>query len=98
MDRKKALTHFCDACIVLPSGGIGTILEAIELFHLNQLAEKFKGKIRPIIFIGKHWKELMDGIMEKLDMEKQKGGDDFIHFVDSFEQLKNIFEEAIKCN
>ncbi|EKE25899.1 MAG: hypothetical protein ACD_5C00008G0010 [uncultured bacterium] len=93
VDRKKALTHFCDACVVLPSGGIGTVLEAIELFHLNQLAEKFGGEIKPIIFIGKHWKELMDNIMEKLDMEKQKGGEEFTHFIDSVDQLVPILNK-----
>lgn len=93
VDRKKALTHFCDACIVLPSGGIGTVLEAIELFHLNQLAEKFGGKIKPIIFIGKHWKELMDNIMERLDMEKQKGGEEFTHFINSVDQLIPILNK-----
>ncbi len=98
VDRKKALTHFCDACIVLPSGGMGTILEAIELFHLNQLAEKFGGKIRPIIFVGKNWKELMDNIFEKLDIGKQKGGESFVYFIESFEQLNLTLCQAFENN
>ena len=50
-DRKKALIEFCDACIVMPSGGFGTILESLETFHMNPLAEQFGGKIRPLIYL-----------------------------------------------
>lgn len=98
VDRKKALTHFCDACIVLPSGGMGTLLETLELFHLNQIAQKFGGKIRPIILIGKHWKKMFDHIIKMLDMKNQKGGDDFIYFIDTIDQLIPVLNGAIDDN
>jgi len=86
-DRKKALISFCDACVVLPSGGIGTLLEALELLHVNQIAEKFGGKIRPLFFIGEVWKDLFEEIYASLDMTKQSKGEAYIYFLTSVADL-----------
>ena len=86
-DRKGALVTFCDACVVLPSGGFGTLLETLEIFHSNQIAEKFGGKIRPLFFIGENWKLLFDAIYKNLDMHKQSSGEAFTHFLTSIEEL-----------
>lgn len=91
-DRKKALIEFCDICVVLPSGGFGTILESLEIFHMNQLAEKFGGKIRPIIFIGGNWKKIFDDLYKNLDMNKQKGGESFVYFIKSLKELNSILD------
>ena len=86
-DRKKALITFCDACVVLSSGGGGTLLEALELLHVNQIAEKFGGKIRPLFFVGDAWKDLFNEIYSRLDMTKQSNGELFLHFLASIEDL-----------
>lgn len=91
-DRKKALIEFCDICVVLPSGGFGTILESLEIFHINQLAEKFGGKIRPLIFIGGNWQKIFDSLYKNLDMNKQKGGESFVYFIKSLKELNNILD------
>lgn len=87
-DRKEALVTFCDACVVLPSGGFGTLLETLEIFHSNQIAEKFGGKIRPLFFVGDNWKPLFEAICEHLDMNKQSSGETFTHFLASVEELE----------
>ncbi|HNS34408.1 MAG TPA: LOG family protein [bacterium] len=89
-DRKKALIEFCDICVVLPSGGFGTILEALEIFHTNQLAEKFGGKIRPLVFIGGNWKKIFNSLYRNLDMNKQKNGESFVYFIKSLKELDGI--------
>lgn len=89
-DRKKALVELCDVCVVLPSGGFGTLVEALEIFHTNQLAEKFGGKIRPLIFVGGNWKEIMKDLYCKLDMKNQKDGEKFCHFIKTTKQLQKI--------
>ncbi len=91
-DRKKALIEFCDICVVLPSGGFGTILESLEIFHMNQLAEKFGGKIRPLIFIDGNWKKIFDDLYKNLDMNKQKGGESFVYFIKSLKELNSILD------
>ncbi len=92
-DRKKVLVECCDICLVLPSGGFGTLVETIEIFHLNQLAEKFGEKIRPIIFIKGNWKTLFDDLYKNLDMKKQKNGESFTYFIDSLEELDIILRQ-----
>lgn len=97
-DRKKALIEFCDICVVLPSGGFGTILESLEIFHMNQLAEKFGGKIRPLIFIGGNWKKIFDNLYKNLDMNKQKNGESFVYFIKSLKKLNSILNILRKKN
>lgn len=92
LDRKRILVENCDACVVLPIGGIGTLLEVIEIFHINQINTKFGGEIKPIIFYGKIWKELMDTISDKLDLKGQSDGSSFVTFINSLDELK----EALK--
>ena len=41
LDRKRILVEMSDACVVLPVGGIGTLLEVLDVFHMYQIAEKF---------------------------------------------------------
>lgn len=91
-DRKKALVEFCDICVVLPSGGFGTILEALEIFHLNQIAEKFGGKIRPIIFMGGNWKKIINFLYENLDMRNQGAGENFVSFINTADELGEILQ------
>jgi predicted Rossmann-fold nucleotide-binding protein len=86
-DRKEALVTFCDACVVLPSGGFGTLLEVLEIFHSNQMAEKFGGKIRPLFLVGNNWKTLFEAIGTHLDMNNQSSGEAFTHFLTSVEEL-----------
>lgn len=92
-DRKKALIEFCDVCVVMPSGGFGTMLESLEIFHMNQLAEKFGGKIRPLIFIGERWNTIFEALYKNLDMNKQKTGESFCHFINDIKQLELILSE-----
>lgn len=92
LDRKRVLVDMCDACIALPVAGFGTLLETIEIFHVNQINSKFGGKIRPIIFYGKVWKELMGDIMNRLDLKGQSSGDEFVTYVETLDELK----EALK--
>ncbi|MEI6238048.1 MAG: LOG family protein [bacterium] len=89
LDRKRVLVEMCDACVVLPVGGMGTLLEVIEIFHINQINSKFGGQIKPIIFFGRVWKELMKDIESKLDLKGQSNGDDFTYYVDTLDQLKD---------
>ena len=92
-DRKKALISFCDICVILPSGGFGTLLESLEIFHNNQIAEKFGGKIKPLIFVKGNWKKIFDGLYQQLDMNKQSGGDKFCYFIDTTEELGGILKD-----
>jgi len=92
-DRKKALVEFCDICVVLPSGGFGTMVEVLEIFHLNQIAEKFGGKIRPLIFIKGNWKKILDNLYKNLDIQNQKGGESFTYFIDSTKELDEILKK-----
>lgn len=94
-DRKRILVEMCDVCVVLPVGGMGTFLEVVELFHINQINSKFGGKITPIIFFGKVWKELMDEIKEKLDLKGQSNRDSFTTYIDDLDQLKKELKGAI---
>lgn len=89
-DRKKALVELCDVCIVMSSGGFGTLLEALEIFHMNQITEKFGGKIRPLIFVGGNWKKIFDQLYENLDMNKQNGGESFMYFVNTLEEIEKV--------
>lgn len=91
-DRKQALVEFCDVCVVLPKGGFGTLLETLDLFHQNQISEKFGGKIKPIIFLGGNWKSLFNEIYKHLDMNKQSRGEEFIQFVDLLDEFKKEIE------
>ncbi len=93
LDRKRVLVETCDACIALPVAGFGTLLEVIEIFHVNQTNTKFGGKIRPIIFYGKIWKDLMGEIMNKLDLKGQSNGEEFTTYVESTEELKHALSE-----
>lgn len=88
LDRKRILVEMCDVCLALPVAGFGTLLEVIEIFHINQINSKFGGKIRPIIFYGKIWKDLMGGIMNKLDLKGQDDGNGFTFYIENLEQLK----------
>ncbi len=90
LDRKRVLVDICDACIVLPVGGMGTLLEVIEIFHVNQINEKYGGPLKPLIFYGKFWKELMDSILSKLDLKAQSDGKNFTTYVDDLQELKEI--------
>lgn len=96
-DRKKALVTLCDACVVLPSGGFGTLLETLEIFHPNQLAEKFGGKVRPLFFVGDNWKILFEEMRKHLDMKKQSAGEAFTHFLSSVEELDSELKQ-LKAN
>jgi predicted Rossmann-fold nucleotide-binding protein len=89
-DRKRILIEMCDICVVLPIGGVGTLLEVIELFHINQINSKFGGKITPIIFYGKMWKELMSDLTRKLDLSGQSNGSDFTTYVDTLGELREV--------
>ena len=90
LDRKRILVEMCDICVALPVAGFGTLLEVIEIFHVNQINSKFGGKIRPIIFYGKLWESLMNFIFEKLDLKGQSDGKDFTYYVENQEQLKKL--------
>ena len=89
-DRKKALIEFCDLCLVFATGGVGTLLESIEIIHNNQIAQKFGGKIRPIIFFQGNWQNIMDNIYQNLDLNHQSRADQYVHFVNSVEELKSL--------
>lgn len=89
-DRKRILVEGCDLCIVLPVGGMGTLLEVIEVFHANQINEKFGGVIRPIILYGDFWKGLWQVILKGLDLSGQSSGANFISFVSSEDELKDV--------
>ena len=89
LDRIKALLTFCDACIVLPSAGFGTLAEAILLFHLNQIAEKFLlAAPKPMLLLGKSWQSLFEMIYQTLDMTNQIKGENFILFGETLEDVK----------
>ena len=92
-DRKRILVDSCDACIALPVGGVGTFLEVLEIFHLNQIHIKFGGKVRPIIFFGGKWKFLMETLKETLDLTGQADGGTFSVYVDSLEALKEELDK-----
>ena len=92
LDRKRVLVDMCDMCVVLPVGGMGTLLETIEIFHVNQINKRLGGVIKPIIFFGDNWKELMDDICAKLDLKGQSDGSEFVHYVNSLEQLEKLLE------
>jgi predicted Rossmann-fold nucleotide-binding protein len=93
LDRKRVLIEMCEACIALPVAGFGTLLEVIEIFHVNQINSKFGGKIRPIIFYGKIWKNLMGEIMSKLDLKGQSDGEDFCTYIDDLSKLKETLQK-----
>lgn len=95
-DRKRALVEMGDACVVLPVGGVGTFLEVIEVFHLNQLNLKFGGKIRPIIFFGSRWQKLMETIYTELDLTGQSDGSSFTTNVLTIDALKDTLTNIIK--
>jgi predicted Rossmann-fold nucleotide-binding protein len=78
--RKRVLLDSADLFVVLPVGGMGTLTEAIEAYHLNQLAEKFGGKIRPIIFIGQVWKTIFSTFSKEIDFTQQPKGSKFAYF------------------
>lgn len=89
LDRKRILVDMCDLCVVLPVGGMGTLLEVLEIFHVNQINEKYGGIINPIIFYGDFWKKLFPELLLMLDMKGQSQGESFITYVNSSEELKN---------
>jgi predicted Rossmann-fold nucleotide-binding protein len=88
-DRAKALVLFGDICVVFPKGGFGTVLEFLGVFHSNQIAKKFGGKIRPLIFVGKRWESFfayLPKVMYKFDH-------DFCYFVNTKRGLIKAFNE-----
>lgn len=95
LDRKRVLVEMCDACIALPVAGFGTLLEIIEIFHVNQINVKFGGKIKPIIFYGTMWKELMGEIMRKLDLKGQTSGGEFTFYVENIKQLQEVLKKLL---
>ena len=88
-ERINLLTTLPDACIVM-LGGFGTLAETTMWFHTNQMAQKFGGKVRPMIFVGEEWKHLMDEICNGLDLTKQQGGESFVYFVTTLEEAETI--------
>jgi hypothetical protein len=60
---------------------------------MNQLAEKFGGKIRPLIFIGERWNTIFETLYKNLDMNKQKTGESFCHFINDIKHLELILSE-----
>lgn len=94
LDRIKALLTFCDACIVLPSAGFGTLAEVVLLFHLNQLAEKFSlDKPKPMLLLGLKWKSLFQNLYEMLDMTKQSRDEGFISFGTTIADAQTFFKK-----
>lgn len=94
LDRIKALITFCDACIVMPSAGFGTLSEVALLFHLNQLTEKFSlGKPKPMLLLGEKWQSLFQNLYQTLDMTKQSKGEDFISFGATNEDVQTFLKK-----
>lgn len=92
-DRIKALLTFCDACIVLPSAGFGTLAEVALLFHSNQIAQKFStGAPKPMLLLGKKWQSLFQSLYQALDMTSQSKGESFIAFGENIEDVKNFLK------
>ncbi|MEI7512545.1 MAG: carbamoyltransferase C-terminal domain-containing protein [Candidatus Uhrbacteria bacterium] len=89
-ERIQLLTTLPDAFVLLSGGGFGTLTEALVAFHANQLASKFGGKIRPIIFVGDEWKSLMQTIEQYLDLHHQQNGAQFTHFISSHHELEHL--------
>lgn len=89
LDRIKVLVTFCDACVILPSAGFGTLAEVALLFHLNQIAQKFSlGAPKPMLLLGKKWESLFQNLYQTLDMTNQSRGENFISFGENIEDVK----------
>jgi uncharacterized protein (TIGR00730 family) len=61
-ERMYALIENCDAALVLP-GGIGTIAEFAVMWNQIQVQAI---PLRPLIFVGQVWQELLDHIYTQL--------------------------------
>lgn len=92
LDRAHVLIDCSDAVIVMPSGGVGTLVEMLDVFHQNQLNKKFGGDIKPIVCVGSRWEPMMSHLLDNLDMTKQSRGEDFIRYVHSAEEAVNAIK------
>lgn len=92
-DRLRMITT-SDIAVVLPKGGIGTQLEWTTVFHENQIKEYLKRKVQPLIFYitegGTQWDDIVKNILKNLDMKEQSTGSDWVHFVRSMDEFKNV--------
>lgn len=61
-ERMYALIENCDAALVLP-GGIGTVAEFAVMWNQMQVQAI---PIRPLIFVGQVWQEMIDHFYEQL--------------------------------
>jgi carbamoyltransferase len=93
LERADLLIQKSDCIIVLPKAGIGTLFEALGVFHQNQLNEKFGGRIRPVFFIGFKWRILIHMIFSILGITKQSKGNGFCKYFGSFKDFSTYFNE-----
>lgn len=96
LDRAQVLIDSSDAVVVMPSGGVGTLVEVLDVFHQNQLNHKFGGQIKPIVCVGGKWRQIMAYLLENLDMTKQSSGEDFIFYVHTPEEAVSTIINNIK--
>jgi len=96
LDRAQVLIDSSEAVVVMPSGGVGTLVEVLDVFHQNQLNQKFGGQIKPIVCVGGKWRQIMKYLLENLDMAKQSNGNEFIFYVNTSEEAVSTIKENIE--
>ncbi len=93
-ERQELLLTHASAALIFPSGGFGTLAEAVQLFHMNQHAKKFNTDVvRPIIFIGGPWKQIFAHLVSHLDMNNQSIGEESTYFIETKEELLDILKK-----
>jgi predicted Rossmann-fold nucleotide-binding protein len=95
LDRAQVLIDSSDAVVVMPSGGVGTLVELLDVFHQNQLNQKFGGQIKPIVCVGGKWQLIIDFLLDNLDMNKQSSGSEFIFHVSTPEEAVAVIKDYI---
>ena len=105
-DRLKMVTSG-DVSVICPLGGDGTELEETIVFHENIVKmgmNKYGGhnfKMTPLIFFqtpnGTDWKKLIQEKMNILDVSVRNPNEyDWLHFVESIEELDTIIQGIVK--
>ena len=88
-ERLMHTIDVCDAAIAM-GGGVGTLVEVSLMWNIGIVGED---RPRPIIMVGKFWKDTFDAFLSGGDYVRTKALD-VLHFVDTPQQAVDILEKA----
>lgn len=94
IDRLDTLIHTCDAAMAL-SGGSGTLTEIALMWNL-MVIESLPRK--PLILIGREWKNTIDSFYNELGVYMSNGQRELLYFADDVRDAVKFLENGDLVN